>query len=261
MKFYGKRRNLNKKRATKKRNYKVRGVTSAVKRYVKRTIHSNIENKTATKNSVGNIVTSYAQDSALGCDSLIPYLSMTQQFSQNARIGNQIRIRKCLLSYSLRPNGIISVTNPNPVPQEVMLYFGKVKNAKPQKPISSDFAKMFQLGSTTFPFQSNLSDMFMEVNKDYFTIVKQIRHKIGAASIAAVSGTAAYPNNDYKLNVIKKLNLTQHCPKMIRFNDNTPEPTNDGLWFWIEAVAADGTANSLRPVIFDYQITVEFEDA
>lgn len=267
MKFYGRKRVYRKRASTKKRTYKKRaGVSAGVKRYVKRTIHANIENKTHCKYSYGNYVTSYINNPSLLVQSVIPYATMTQGSHQGQRLGNVIKTRKAMFNYTLYPNRYNASTNATIVPQEVIIMIGKVKNSKPITPITTDFGKLFQEGSGASAPQSTLVDCLLAVNKDWFQVYKVLRHKVGymAAAGTGIANTTAqqyFQNNDYKMNVIRKVDCTKWCPKTLNFNDATAQPTNDGLFFWAMCVAADGTINSQQPIFMDYVLDYTYEDA
>lgn len=262
---YGKRRNYRKKRVYKKRTAKRTGVSAGIRRYVKRTIHSQIENKIASKQDYNNTITSYTNNTSLLVLSMIPYANISQGVGQGDRIGNTIRTRKCMFNFVIRALPY-SVGNPIPVPQDVLIFFGKVKNSRAQAPISSDFAKLFQLGDSVQSPQSRLLDNVLTINKDWFSVVKTLRFKIG---YSAVTGTGAniganyYANNEYKWNQTLKLDLTKYCPKIVKFNDTTAQPTNDGLWMWAMCNNADGSVNNFdpSPIYMDYNISYTYEDA
>jgi len=265
MAFNGKRSYRKKRGAPKKRMYKKRGgVSNTIKRYVKRTIHSQIENKVETDQGAGDTITSYAYNTGLFVRTCIPYTKITQGVDMG-RIGNEIKTRTCLFSYSIAPNAYDSVFNPVPRPQEVMVFFGKVLNKKPQEPVSTDFAKLFQNGDTSISPQSNPLDLILPINKDYFKIYKVFRHKIGYAvnvNSGANVSAASYANNDFKLNVVNKVNCTKWCPKTLKFNDTTNQPTNDGLYMFAMSINADGTASSTpTPLKMWWNNTYTYEDA
>lgn len=266
MPFFPRKRRNYRKRSTvpKKRTYKKRSIVSnTIKRYVKRTIHSNIENKTEQTLSSSNVVTSYAVNSSLFVVSCIPYSGISQGLGAGDRIGNVIRTRKTMFNYCLRPNAYSASLNPNPTPQEVIIMFGKVKNSRAQQPISTDFSKLFQAGDSYHAPYSNLLDLLQDVNKDWFTVYKVVKHKIGNATYSTgATASQLFSNNDFKLNVVRRLNITKFMPKIVKFNDTTAQPTNDGLWMWAMCVNADGTASATQyPCYMDYTLNYEYEDA
>lgn len=264
MKFYGKRRNYRKK-STKKTYKKRGGVSLATKRYIKRTLHSQIENKIENITDSGVIVSSYSVNNNLTTIQCIPYNNINLGTGAGSRIGNEIKVRNITMSYVLRAAGYDLIFNPVPKPMEVLVFFGKLKVSKPVAPLAADFALLWQDGDNARAPYSTIQDVIQSVNKDVFTIYKVFKHKIGN-SINTNSGAnvaaASYANNDYKLNVVKKINCTKFAPKTLKFNDNTNRPTNDGLYMWCMAVNFDGTATTQsRPVYLDYNLVMTYEDA
>lgn len=250
----------------KKRVIRKPRVSTAVKKYVKRTIHSNLENKIANVTSSGNPITSYGSNSSLFVVSCCPYSAIAQGTGQGSRVGNEIKTRQCYFNMVLRPANYNVSTNPFPIPQIVIVMFGKVKNSRAQQPVNSDFAKLWQTGSTSQAPYSNTLDLIATLNKDWFTVYKTFQFKIGYAQTDAASGANPayeyYQNNDYKFNVIKKINLTKMMPKTFKFNDTTSQPTNDGLWMWSMCVPADGSSGSASiPTYMDFNMTYVYEDA
>lgn len=269
MKYYAPKRRFYRKRkaAVKKAPYKRRSalISAPVKRYINKTIHRNIENKTEQTLSGNNTINSYAVNSSLFCISCIPYTAINQGVGGGDRIGNTIKTRRVFFNYVLRPSEYSATLNPQPQPQDVIIMFGKVKNSRPQQPINTDFAKLWQAGDSSHAPYSTGLDLIQDVNKDWFTVYKVLRHKVGYqyAATAGMSPTHEYyANNDYKFNVIRRLNITKYVPKTIKFNDSTAQPTNDGLWMWAFCVNADGGfSQTLSPILMDYTLNFDYEDA
>lgn len=239
---------------------------SIVKRIVKTELHRAIENKYANITSSSNAVTSYAMNSSLLVVSCCPYSAISQGTGQGARLGNEIKTRSCYFNMVLRPANYSSTFNPFPIPQIVMVFFGKVKNSRAQTPVNSDFAKLWQTGNTSNAPYSSTLDLIATLNKDWFTVYKVLQFKVGYAQTDAASGANPayeyYQNNDYKFNAIKKVNITKMMPKTFKFNDTTSQPTNDGLYMWSMCVPADGSVGSASiPTYMDYNMTYVYEDA
>lgn len=263
---YARKRTYRKRTAPKKRTYKKRSmVSNTIKRYVNRTIHSNIENKCNQISVSQERLTTYAVVPGLLTLSMIPYTVINNGNEQGQRLGNMIKTRKCMFSFCLHQAAYNASTNASPEPQDIIMMFGKVKNARPQLPIAADFAKLYQNGNSFRAPASTTQDHTFEVNKDFFTVYKRLKFKVGTAEVFGngAQGTKQYlANNDYKLNITKKINLTKFCPKTVKFNDTTAQPTNDGLWCWIYTVNADGSFTAQNsPALIDYTIYYEYEDA
>jgi len=235
-----------KKSYKKRTNMKTKvGVSAAaVKQIAKAEVHRNLQNKESLAVSTQLNVQSSSWNSALNPISCIPYNNIVPSAgTQQGRIGNQIRTMSCFLNFTIYPNPYSAASNPVPTPQIVIMMLGKVKNSKPQLPIASDFAKLWQDGSSSRAPYGDLRDLLMNVNKDYFTVYKVMKFKVGHELANGTGGSNVnqhFANNDFKYNTTKRMNITKYCPSILKFNDNTIQPTNDGLWLWYWCVAADG---------------------
>lgn len=265
MAFFFKKRYPRKRKGPARKKASKPTRKSSIKKMVSQMIHKQIENKVEQFTSQNNIISSYAYNTSLFVVSCIPYNQIILGYGSGDRVGNTIRPRSVYFNYVLHPVPYAAVGNPAPVPQDVIIFFGKVKNSRAQQPIASDFAKLWQAGDTSrSPFSTTL-DMIQDVNKDWFTVYKIMRHKVGCAEINGTGGSAGnqyFNNNDYKFNVVRRLNITKYVPKVIKFNDTTAQNTNDGLWMWAMCVNADGTTNSTyTPMYMDVTLNFTYEDA
>lgn len=256
------------KRVVRKPKRRVATVSQAVKKYVKRTIHTQIENKSIQINgglSFGNVNES-PDFNAYPMAPLSGYWGITQGVSQGNRISNQITTRKAYLSYVLRPNAYEVSTNPNPRPCEVQLMLGYVKNTPSFAPASLDIQQLFQSGSSAIAPVGTLRDIISVINTDYWTIKKRWTHKVGYASATGTGGVAAAQynaNNDFKLNVVKRIDITKMLPAKYQFNDNSISPTSKNLFFMFYAVSSTGAAYGATelPVNIEFWLDYHFEDA
>jgi len=255
-----------------KRRYKSKAklapkTRSAVRSIVRTELSRQLENKVSFYN---NSVALCGQNigASMNVFSVIPYINIAQGTGQQNRVGNEIRTKKLMYNFVIRPNAYDSIgTGGQPKPQDVIMMFGVVKNSKAITPTSIDFGKLWQEGSSSRgPFNS-LADMCQTVNSDWFTVRKILRFKVGTAEYAGIGNLTSvngqyYANNDYKYNHVRRLDLTSICPKTLRFNDITSQPTNDGLYCWAWCVPADGTIPvGTGPLQWEWNITYEFEDA
>jgi hypothetical protein len=243
-------------------------VSSAVKTYVNRTIHSQIENKSVQVNAGYNFGT-YLESPELNAYPMLPHVgfwTINSGTNSASRIGNQIRVRKLMLNYILRPLPYDAVNNTFPVPCEVQLFLGYVKDAPTFVPTNTDFLQLYQNGASASPPQGSLRDIISVINKDFWVIKKRWTHKIG---YAINNGTANQPvqqfnaNNDFKLNVVKRLDITKLVDKNVRFNDNAATPTSKNLFFFQQSVFANGATGgaTTQMTSIDFWIDFEYEDA
>jgi len=252
-----------------KRNVrKSSSVSLAVKKYVKSTVHSQVENKRAVYNAsfaVGCITNS----SILYARPLTPaatYLTISQGLGQGDRIGNKCRTMKAVLRYTLFPLPYDLTSNPLPVPAEVQIIIGYCKPTPTTIPTSVQVGALFQNGNLSASPQGDLGDLIQPFNTDVWAIKKVIRHKIGNAAIEGTGGQPNrqwFSNNDFKMNAYRSVNITNIYPKQLLFNDTGQNIQNAGLFLMVQAINANGSvAGSLNTsVFFDYALDLTYEDA
>lgn len=248
-----------------KRSRPSRGVSSAVKSYVKRQISSNIENK--TQYDEGQItISAYNVSTSLYAIPLSPYTNYTEIFQNvgaGSRIGNQIKIKKVVLKYILTPLPYNATLNPTPCPQMIKLWFGYQKN-KPLERVAAT-PSFFQLGSTASQPTGFLQDLIQATNKDLFKIYKSRVHKLGFANNQGSGGQVGYQyeaNNDFKMNIMSSIDVTRYMTKKILFSDTGIDQTNGhGLFMYATAIRADGQVNAPQPVTLQWWLDYSYEDA
>jgi len=254
---------------TKKYSKKSDNVSSKIKRYVKKQIHKNIENKVVNI-EVAREFGSYLDSNTMNVFPMCPYQTLFPSPSlgvlSNNRIGNEIRSRKVMLNYTLRPTPYNATFNPSPQPVHIQMFLGYLKQASGVIPGSADYNLFFNNGSISYAPSGTLSDLVAQPNTDMWTIVKTWTHKVGFAASDGTGinvGWSAYSNNDYKLNVVKKLDITKHIPKVIKFNDNLQSQQGRNLFLFYQAVASNGLALAvnIRPVAINFWVHFEYEDA
>lgn len=268
----------------KKRNYRKRvakkgyrkraaggrrtSVSVGVKKYVKRMIHTNQENKSVQING-GYSFAGVASDPDLNAYPMAPlsaYWSINQGVGAGSRIGNDIKLRKVMLNYILRPLPYDVTTNPQPQPMEILLMLGYVKNTPSFAPVAGDINVMFQSGNTTTGPVGQLRDIIAIPNTDYWVIKKKWSHKLGYASVTGTGGNAQnqyHSNNDFKLNIVKRMDITKFLPKTVNFNDANVTTNTKNLFFMQEAVPSNGAAFAAGALTANIEFWIDFvyEDA
>lgn len=151
--------------------------------------------------------------------------NINQGTSNAQRIGNRVRTVSLITNYTITPNGYNATTNPSPQPQVVIIYFFKSKLAPSSDVTVSDMLnRFFENGPTMAGLSGYLMDLNRKICPDTFTYLTHRVHKIGYASNSATGAMPNYANqsnNDFKLFVKGKINLTKYCPKVIRWDDNS----------------------------------------
>jgi len=251
----------------RKRTTGTTNLSTAVKSYVKRQIRSNIENKIQNVEGI-NSFGSIQEDSTLGAFPMCPYTgiwSIGQGVTQNTRVGNVIKPVRVMLKYVMYPNPYNATTNPAPYPVEVDLMLGYHRQNPSLIPNSTLINELFQNGNTQTPPVGDVGDLVSDINKDAWIIKKRWRHKIGFASATGTGsqvGAQYHSNNDFKFNVVKKINITKLLPAKLHFNDGG-SMTDRGLFLMFQAVPATGGVGAavVTPVTIHYWVHFEYEDA
>lgn len=243
-------------------------VSSAVKAYVKKAIHVDEENKMINTNASDDFG-SITNSSTMNMYPILPYVgysTLSQGVLSNNRIGNEVKIRKVMLKYVLRPNPYNAITNAVPVPQIIDMYLGNVRQTPGFLPSATDITYLYQLGNTSTAPAGNLNDLIYDINKDFWNVKKRWHHKIGysgATGIGANAGNQYFANNDFKFNVVKRLDITKLVTKTMKFTDAVASLQGPNLFFFYQTVRADGQAlaSTDLPIHIDFWIDVTYEDA
>lgn len=247
-------------------------VSRAVKSYVKRTIHGVAENKVVNWNYSGNLLPYNASTSqwlAYNVFGLYPNasnLSCTQSAGGGARVGNSISPRKGMLKFIITQNPYSVSTNPSPQPYDIRVMIGYLKNSPVTGPSFTDYGELFQYGNTVQAPFSNLYDMIQQPNSDSWGIVYDKVVKCGPAQAYNSTFNQGYqlmPNNDYKYNVIRKINITKYLSKQYRFNDTNNNPKSGrALFVWFLYAPACGVTCSAteQPLKIFVDVDLQYED-
>lgn len=244
-------------------------VSAGVKEYVKKALHTQIETKSVQINpgqlSFGNVLESpdFNAYPMLPCSG---FWSISQGTGQGNRIGNIVKTRKVYLNYVLRPTIYSATVNPVPQPSMIRMMLGYVKNTPSFPPIAGDINQLFNVGNSSTAPVGTLKDLISVYNTDYWTIKKSWTHKLGFAVNTGTGNSplgAYYANNDFNLNVLKRIDITKHCPKTCIFNDTSVTTNTKNLFFMFYAVSSNGGAytNIDLPCNIDYWIDYQYEDA
>lgn len=257
-----KRRIIRKKTSTKM-------VSKAVKSYVSKAIHRNVENKSYQVGYSADLG-SFNSNNLLYAQPLTPYvggLSITQGVTQSTRIGNQIKLRKLRFNFVLSARTYNVSNNPSPQPVNLEMLICSLKSASGEMPIASDIANLYQLNASSIPPSGFIYDMTQKVNTDLFHVYKRMRFKFGYSTAGGTGVNAnaqSFANNDFKLNIIRNLDLTKYAPKTITYNDNSQTPTSRCLFVLfnvLPVVGGTSFATGVFPVRIDSTIFIDYEDA
>lgn len=243
-----------KKRPTKKRPAKryakKRGIKRpAIKKMIRREIARNIENKTKQFFFQDDLILGSAVSGDLDatinpiCPSSVT-LDIVQGTGNGARIGNRITTKRLMYKGTLTVMPYNPVSNVTPLPTQVKMWIFYDREFPTSFPTPATSSNFFQFNNTTQGFSNDLVDLWKPVNTDKYRVLATRTFKLGNADYQSngtgYAGQQYYANNDFKLNHTFSVNLTKMIPKIIRYNDNDPEPMSRGLYSLFVAYAADG---------------------
>jgi len=235
----------------------------AIVKIVKSTIEKTAEKKIVIYQNQSTVTGLPTANSIYPLTPYTGYLSIPQGTGQGERIGNRIRVHKATLRYVLFPVAYSAIVNPVPQPKDVRIWFFKYRDD--QTLISTNMPNFVQTGNSNTVLSGYLIDLNRVVNDDMYIDHGHKSHKVGTSYYTSTGVPAAvqnYANNDYKLNVIRVLDVTKMYPKTIIYNDTNNNPESNLIQFAIQAVNADGSVvdQAHTTVYMQFQITLEYTD-
>lgn len=240
-----------------------RKVPKGVKKYVKRAIHRNIENKILVSYLANQSITTADSDYQVASINLLP--PIPKGSDQGERLG--IRIKPMVNSIrgyiNLKPHN--SLTNPyTPVKVRLMVVSYKLQNRDSVALSLSDFARIFEAGNNTVPFQGNMLDMVLPVNKSDWIVYENRVISVGSTSgSSSVQGSGVIYDTS-RFSVYFSFNVRKYCKQFLTFDDlSASRPTNRNLYLLIQPVSAEGShgGGTYTPIEMHYVHRFEFEDA
>lgn len=278
------RKAKNQKRTRRPRrvvNRRIRG-NKALTRMVKYIVGANTETKSAQAYWDGALT---SRASAVFGERCIYYLcpagdagypsgqqiSISQGAGDGQRIGNKITTKNVTLKLNIYVAPYNASSNPNPKPYLVTLWIFKMANDAQES--RSDAANMFvsnmfDLGNSSGSIQNNLTDHIRPYNNNVIRVLRKMTFKVGHSEYAGTGSSAASQNftsNDYKLNIIKYLNVTKYVNKTFRFEDTSTDPTTKKTFFAFTFAPADGSSGALfdpyAPVRVSWYVDYKYKDA
>jgi len=261
------------KKSTRKSSRRPR-VSKSIKRYVKRTIHSLAENKCVS--TALNLNSNFFNAASNGwvTNNVFPLtpddtvLTISQNNTQSGRVGNRIRVMKSTTKFCLTQNAYNATTNLFPQPCDVRVFVFSLK----QEPIIglngsvSQFSSLFQNGNSSYGPSTYITDQIADFNKDNFTIHYDKMVKIGhsqATGTGGVAGSQYFANNDYKMNVMRKINTTKMISKTYGWNDSNANPhVGKAVYIaFLPSLASGSVATAgQQPFQIWFNTKIEYED-
>lgn len=256
--------------STRTRKYRGRGakkckVSHCVKKYVKREIHRNIENKeiiTYTSNQTLNTGTAGAAMTNFG---LIP--SISQGTANNARIGDAIRIRRGTVTGTVHLKPYDATMNPRPMPVYVKIWTVRLLSTKTQlSALTSGATDYFFKGNgTNLPPQGNLLDLDLPINQEKYRVLGRpriVRLGVTGWSTLGPAYTQSWYDNS-SMTARFSFNWGKYTRKMLKFSEEEGGYcTTDNCYLVFQSVYANGDeADGYQITQASYVNTCVFEDA
>lgn len=242
-------------------------VNEATKKYVKKQLDKNIEDKMYMADLVGAV----SGDSSLiltpSSSTLPQYYQLIPSIAQGdglqQRSGTRVKLKKCvldcqlLLSEAARTAGVDTPMN--------IYYFILQDRDTPATLSASDLNQLFYYtgGTTQFLSGSGWATTH-QINDDYFKVIKtNYPNKPIKLGYASYDNTGINSNNDYKSNVHFKIDYTRQVEKVLRFNNQSSTCLNHN-WYLCVYVQKQGlnttTVNWDAPQLYVSQL-IKYEDA
>lgn len=265
------KRTFYRKRAVKKTK-----PTKSLKTYVKRFYNRQLETKDKKYQTPTLELANFANTSLRGNNTieLTPNsstLAIQQGTAESQRVGNRVTTASAYLKLRIFPEPYDSIKNSLPIPQVVMGIIWSIK-AQDQtlsnaQAIAANY--ILQNNNSSSGLSGDLSDWMRDLNTDIIKVYKVFTFKVGAAAYNNNTGVQNnmynFTNNDFKLCVLKKINLTKFFPKRIIFNDNDNDANSKSLYLTLSPMDADGGVNidgvNAVPLQWEYGLHLRYKDA
>lgn len=255
---------------------KVNKVSKTIKRYVKATIHKEIENKrftievaktlsapsNPTNFQSGNI---YQLTPSNATNSLY---TIPQSLTQGGRTGNKVSLRSAMFRYVMYPTPYNVTSNPDPKPLNIGIYIFSVKRGVLGLTVADAWnifnGTIFANGSSSNGTVNNLYDLVSPINTDVVQIHYRKVLKLQCSEFYTPNATQVnFNNNDYKYNCMGKINVGKYLPKNIVFNDADNNSTSKQVFMIVCPYFANGTTipSTTFPCAMFFGMDVQYEDA
>lgn len=190
----------------------------------------------------------------------------------NQMIGNRIRITSLVHDFTIYPTPYNVTTNTQCRPSIVRLYYFKVKQFPAQDQdvnyyanyTTSAASNFFDFSSNDAGFVGGLFDITRKIAPENYTYITHRTYKVGQSVPPVTSGTSGdhiYSNNDYKMSIIGRVNLSKHVHANYTKNDAN-QWTKPWLFCLIQVVAGNGDiyATTQLPICVQSNISCVYTD-
>ena len=257
----------------KKRSYRPRRKTAAPKRKyakrvykkssfaskVKKVIHRMAENKVLSGYAANQSIAWAGSVTNPTNYKLVP--AVRQGGGSNQRVGNQIRVTKAIVRGYVNLKPYSATNNPYDYPIYVKMWLCRRQTTNVTitgvNPTTADWAQFFQTGNSAVGFQSNMLDMMLYHNKDYWNVFQQ---KTIQLSTNFASGSVITNPGSGRVSTSFYFDVTKYLGNL-KFNDDNADyvPTNKELLLVFQAVKADGSTPGALLDVAEYHIAYDYQ--
>lgn len=234
-----------------------KGVSTAVKLYVKSAVGRAAESKRLTTEFTKNLyhiggTTNFRDNNIIALcpnDAIGNIYQMVQGTGQQQRIGNKVMPSKVIFRGIMAPNPYNGTSNPAPNPVMIRMYILSTKRNVAGQSIADIYNicnnTLFANGNSSLGMLGTLYDCVTPLNTDVVTCHFMKTFKLGYESYAGVTGGAdigqTKASNDYKLNHRFSINLTKYLTKVWQFNDNAGGTTSRQVFAVFQPINFNGS--------------------
>lgn len=236
-------------------------VSKTIKRYVKRQIHSNIENKflvTVAQNQTVSVANATAPYSV----NLMP--AIAQGTGRTNRVANKVTLRKAIIRGQISLKGYNATTNPTCSGQLVKMWLVSVVQQNPSALPAVATTGFFDYTTGSTGFGGSSLDCQLPVSKEDFRVLASKSFKLGITSSTSFTSSAVW-NDNSQMSAPFYFDYSKHFKQKLSYADSAVSsyPLNRNCFLVVQVVPADNTtaASTIQPLSITYAIHQEFEDA
>lgn len=249
-----------KRKVVKRRVVRKPKITLAIKKYVKKTLSANLENKIYFRYGANQTI-SNASSGNIYYINLVPELF--QGVNVDQRIGNNVKVVKANITGYVNILPYNATTNPTSPCVMIKLWLCSYKSRHNTNftTLYNERTDFFDIGNTNIGFQGNMLDTILTCNKQSWTWHKTQQFKLGAsnATTAGPVGTSGYYDNSPMTHKFS-FDFAKHLG-VVKFNENSAQSSNKNLFLVFQCVYADGSMLAAQASEFHSMLRIEYEDA
>lgn len=235
-------------------------------------IHKNVETKEVSFNLVNTDFNGPVNNVA-DVIRIIP--TITQGTDGGNRIGDQVLGQKLVVRGHMMINIVPNTTGttiPSAIPSNCRMMIRaacmSVKKFSSYDDVAATttwMSKVLKNGNTLQGLDGSVRSMYLPWNRDVVTIHKEIKRYVTIPAIFAQTATAAgFSNTAVGFEQsCKFFNFTLSLKKLLKYDDTSFSPQNDGRFFVISYAKLDDTAADIlvSRITANFVSTLSFEDA